>query len=141
MRRQLIRYIFTLIVCLAGFAVRSEAQFKEKAFDQTYNDHADTTGTADSAALFSFKEFFGGLAHKNTMKIGTMFAGSVVLPGTAQIYNKDYWKLPIVYGGIGALAGTGGYYYHKYSKTKKAYDQFQTAKNEFETKYKAQRLE
>lgn len=93
MRRQLIRYIFTLIVCLAGFAVRSEAQFKEKAFDQTYNDHADTTGTADSAALFSFKEFFGGLAHKNTMKIGTMFAGSVVLPGTAQIYNKDYWKL------------------------------------------------
>jgi hypothetical protein len=75
------------------------------------------------------------------MKIGTMFAGSVVLPGTAHIYNKDYLKLPVIYGGIGALAGTGGYYYHKYSKTKKAYDQFQTAKNEFETKYKAQGLE
>ena len=51
------------------------------------------------------------------MKIGTMFAGSVVLPGTAQIYNKQYWKLPIIYGGIGALAGTGGYYLHKYNQS------------------------
>jgi hypothetical protein len=91
--------------------------------------------------LFSVKEFFGGLAHKNTVKIGTLFAGSVVLPGTAQIYNKDYWKLPVIYGGIGALAGTGGYYYHKYAKAQKAFNQFETAKNEFETRYKAQGLE
>ncbi|MBR5300321.1 MAG: hypothetical protein IKU36_08750 [Bacteroidales bacterium] len=140
MHRQLIRYIFALIVCLTGFSVRSEAQFKEKAFEQTYNDQVDSTATADSAVLFSIKEFFGGLAHKNTVKIGTMFAGSAILPGTAQIYNKDYWKLPIVYGGIGALAGTGGYYYHRYSKSQKAYDQFEIAKNEFETKYKAQGL-
>jgi hypothetical protein len=46
-----------------------------------------------------------------------MFAGSVMMPGTAQIYNKQYWKLPIVYGGIGALAGTGGYYLHQYKKS------------------------
>ena len=135
MRRQLIRYIFAMIVCLAGFAVRSEAQFKEEAFQQTYNDPNDTTATGDSAALFSFKEFFGGLAHKNKLKIGTMFAGSVVLPGTAQIYNKDYWKLPVIYGGIGALAGTGGYYLHKYSVTQKAYDRFDAARTEFEKKY------
>ncbi len=27
---------------------------------------------------------------------------SAVLPGLGQIYNRQYWKLPLVYGGIGA---------------------------------------
>ena len=116
--KRLIRYIAASILFLAGFALEGNAQFKEGAFTQTYNDEADTTGVRDTSdKLFSFKEFFGGLAHKNQMKIGTMFAGSVVLPGTAQIYNKQYWKLPIIYGGIGALAGTGGYYLNKYNQS------------------------
>lgn len=116
--KRLLRYIAASILFLAGFALEGNAQFKEGAFTQTYNDEADTTGVRDTSdKLFSFKEFFGGLAHKNQMKIGTMFAGSVVLPGTAQIYNKQYWKLPIIYGGIGALAGTGGYYLNKYNQS------------------------
>ena len=131
MHRQFIRYISLLIICLAGFAVRSEAQFKEEAFKQTYN--ADSTSKVDTVdKMFSFKDFAGGLAHKNKMKIGTMFIGSVVLPGTAQIYNKDYWKLPVIYGGIGAFAGTGGYYLHQYSKSKKAYDQWELDRLDFE---------
>ena len=131
---RLLKHIFVCIVLLAGAALTSHAQFKEGAFTQTYNDPADTTGVADTTdKLFSFKEFFGGLAHKNELKIGTMFAGSVVLPGTAQIYNKQYWKLSIVYGGIGALAGTGGYYLHQYKKSQKAYDAYMTVKAEHES--------
>ena len=115
-----LKYIVLSILFFAGFSITSKAQFKEDAFSQTYNDPSDTTGRADTTdKLFSFKEYFGGLSHKNSMKIGTMFAGSIVIPGASQIYNKDYWKLPIVYGGIGALAGTGGYYLHQYNKSGK----------------------
>ncbi len=134
MPRQAIKYILLIVIFLTGFALTGRAQFKEEAFTLTYNNPNDTTSRGDTA-MFSIKDYFGGLAHKNNIKIGHMFAGSVILPGTAQIYNKDYWKLPVVYGGIGALAGTGGYYLHKYSKTQKVYDKWNEAKITFEKQY------
>lgn len=35
---------------------------------------------------------------------------AAVFPGLGQIYNKKYWKLPLVYGGIGII----GYWIHYY---------------------------
>lgn len=130
------RYILSFIICLAGFAVDSSAQFKEEAFTQTYNERGDSTAVSDTAAkLFSFKDWAGGMSHKHTIKIGTMFTGAVIMPGTAQFYNKDYWKMPIFYAGMGAFAGSGGYYISKYKKTKKAFDRYQADKDAFELQY------
>lgn len=46
---------------------------------------------------------------------------SAIVPGLGQIYNRRYWKLPIVYAGYAALvyaiSWNGGYY----TKYKKAY--------------------
>lgn len=46
---------------------------------------------------------------------------SAILPGLGQIYNKRYWKLPIVYGAL----GTGIYFYidnnNSYNRYRSAY--------------------
>ena len=42
---------------------------------------------------------------------------SAVLPGFGQVYNKRYWKLPLIYGGIGASI----YFYDANNKNFKRY--------------------
>jgi hypothetical protein len=36
---------------------------------------------------------------------------SAVFPGMGQVYNKKYWKLPLVYGGFAALIGVAKFYH------------------------------
>jgi len=43
-----------------------------------------------------------GKRQKDTLEITRMFSAAVVLPGYSQVYNRQYWKLPIVYGAIGS---------------------------------------
>ncbi len=100
------KFLVTLLFVL--FAAGASAQFRSEAFQQSYND--DKATSKDSTdVLFSFKDYFSGLSHKNEIKIGTMFAGSLLCIGGEQIYNRQYWKLPIVYSAILAPLGTGIY--------------------------------
>ena len=46
---------------------------------------------------------------------------SAILPGWGQIYNKKYWKLPIVYGALGTSAGIFFFNLQTYKDTRKAY--------------------
>jgi hypothetical protein len=46
---------------------------------------------------------------------------SAILPGLGQIYNKKYWKLPIVYGGLGVCGGIFFYNLTNYKDTRFAY--------------------
>ena len=45
---------------------------------------------------------------------------SAVLPGLGQVYNKKYWKVPIVYGALGA-----GIYFYK--QNDKDYNRYRSA--------------
>lgn len=49
---------------------------------------------------------------------------SAILPGLGQIYNKKYWKLPLVYGGFGALGYAVTFNQTNFSKYKNAYIDF-----------------
>lgn len=46
---------------------------------------------------------------------------SAILPGWGQIYNKKYWKLPIVYGALGTSAGIFFFNLQTYKDTRFAY--------------------
>lgn len=106
--------IFLVLAGLIAFSTYSQAQFKEDAFTQNYNSPNDSTARKDTAdVLFSFKQFFRGVNHKEDLKIGTMFGGSTLFVGCEQIYNRQYWKLPIIYGGLGATIGMGIHYRNK----------------------------
>lgn len=46
---------------------------------------------------------------------------SAMIPGWGQIYNKKYWKLPLVYGALGTTAAVFFYNVKNYKLLKQAY--------------------
>mgnify|MGYP003574988716 CR=1 FL=1 len=46
---------------------------------------------------------------------------SAILPGWGQVYNKKYWKLPLVYGALGTTAGVFVYNVNWYNRFRYAY--------------------
>jgi hypothetical protein len=43
---------------------------------------------------------------------------SCALPGAGQVYNGQYWKVPIIYGGIGTLVYVSQFYNVRYKQLK-----------------------
>ena len=52
----------------------------------------------------------------------TMLA--ITFPGLGQVYNRKYWKIPLVYAGFGALVYTISFNGKNYNKMMKAYQDF-----------------
>ena len=63
---------------------------------------ADTTAAADSVQGFSIRKLVRGYAGRDTLTPGYMLLGTAIVPGAAQMYNHDWWKVPVIYAGIGA---------------------------------------
>lgn len=127
MRRYFI-ILFSLFLLLAGVQDAS-AQFRTNKMEtgNSLGNMAAPPGAAqqravsdtsnvvtDSLAGFSFKRLIRGYAGKDTLTPGYMLLGAALVPGAGQIHNKDYWKLPIVYGGIGAGIYSGIHFNKKY---------------------------
>ncbi len=58
----------------------------------------------------------------DSMALRKVCWASLVLPGFGQIYNKQYWKLPILYGTVGASLGMCIHENSKYKPLKKQFD-------------------
>lgn len=69
---------------------------------------------------------------------------STALPGLGQAYNKKYWKIPLIYIGLGGLAYSINYNHKNYIKYRSAYrirmDKDTTTHDPFEKIYNPDQL-
>ncbi len=85
------KYILLIFLLLTGIC--AQAQFR--------------TAPAQAAKPLG-KNWWYGLTGRDSLSVARVWSGSLFMPGYAQLYNHDYWKLPVLYGGIGGLI-YGGY--------------------------------
>lgn len=85
---------------------------------EVQTDKRDTTSVpVDTTQGFSIKRAVRGYFHKDTLTPGYLLLGSVVVPGASQLYNKQYWKVPLTYAGIGSGLFCGIWGGNQYKKT------------------------
>lgn len=70
----------------------------------------------------------------DSMALRKVCYAAAVLPGYGQIYNKQYWKLPILYGTVGASLGLCLWSNSKYKPLKNEFDAI-TDKSLLRTEY------
>lgn len=78
--------------------------------EEPYISRGDSSLAEVEKAPGTLKIMFSG-------KPGRALAYSLIIPGGGQIYNKRYWKAPIVWGGVGLFI----YYIDRYSRQEKSF--------------------
>jgi len=68
---------------------------------------------------------------KHSPKLATYLSAAV--PGAGQVFNKKYWKVPIIYAGFAGGIYLNNYYNKKYQTYKNAYDSIIKIKNDTAT--------
>ena len=94
-----------IFISLYFFSVKTTAQSTNSI---TTSDKINST---DSSNKKKIKKF-------NTR---TATLRSAMIPGWGQIYNKKYWKLPLVYGGLGITASVFQYNVKNYNLLRQAF--------------------
>jgi hypothetical protein len=93
----IMRYFLSIIFFLFVFGITASAQDSSKQKMNKY-DSAFKAHSPKKAAI-----------------------RSAIVPGLGQIYNRKYWKLPIIYAGLGISAGVFIYNLGQYRDTRFAY--------------------
>ncbi|MFC3158777.1 hypothetical protein SAMN05443633_11535 [Chryseobacterium arachidis] len=121
------KILFTFFLCLFALVysqvnpndtIRVEYHPKDSVSVEKNN----TAKPKTEAKIVSDLEKANGPIRK-TLKLNPTKAGlySAVLPGLGQIYNKKYWKAPIVWGAVGAGVGIAIWNDNQYKKYREYY--------------------
>jgi len=105
--------IFFSILCLSLLLTSVNSLAQEK---KPVSDAKDSTPVVKNKV--SSKKYDSATKAKSPKEAAIR---SAIFPGLGQIYNKKYWKLPIVYGAMGTCVGVFLYNLGNYKDTKFAY--------------------
>jgi TM2 domain-containing membrane protein YozV len=87
----------------------------------SFGQQRDTAKKLIDTARSSIKKSSADMVKKRS-EAGKAAIRSAIIPGWGQIYNKKYWKLPIVYGILAIPVVTFSYNKTWYDKTREAYN-------------------
>ena len=97
-----------LVLLFAGLCTSGWAQVKADTVEVT----RDTTLIDSNQPIDTIRSY----ATRFDPRKAILYAA--ILPGSGQVYNKKYWKLPLVYGGMGLLLYSVSFYQKTYVKYK-----------------------
>ena len=69
---------------------------------------------------------------RDSIRLSRMTMYSIPVPGFSQLYNKQYWKIPVLYGTVAAGVGVYAWQTKLYKPYKRQYDRFVGYKNSLE---------
>ncbi|WP_294199909.1 MULTISPECIES: DUF5683 domain-containing protein [Chryseobacterium] len=118
------KILFTFFLCLFAFAFSQVNPNDTIRVDYRPKDSigVEKNNTKTEAKVVSDLEKANGPTQK-TLKLNPTKAGlySAVLPGLGQVYNKKYWKVPIVLGAVGTGVGIAIWNDNQYKKYREYY--------------------
>ena len=118
------RILFTFFLCLFALAYSQVNPNDTIRVDYRPKDSVavEKNNTKTEAKVVADLEKANGPT-KKTLKLNPTKAGlySAVLPGLGQVYNKKYWKVPIVLGAVGAGVGIAVWNDNQYRKYREYY--------------------
>lgn len=118
------KILFTFFLCVFAFAFSQVNPNDTIRVDYRPKDSigVERNNTKTEAKVVSDLEKANGPTQK-TLKLNPTKAGlySAVLPGLGQVYNKKYWKVPIVLGAVGTGVGIAIWNDNQYKKYREYY--------------------
>ncbi|WBX96455.1 DUF5683 domain-containing protein [Chryseobacterium gambrini] len=118
------KILFTFFLCLFAVAYSQVNPNDTIRVDYRPKDSVavEKNNTKTEAKVVADLEKANGPT-KKTLKLNPTKAGlySAVLPGLGQVYNKKYWKVPIVLGAVGAGVGIAVWNDNEYRKYREYY--------------------
>lgn len=107
--RKLLLLLFIAAIPAVGFTQKKEVLLDADSSGKTVTALIDSNATGQPVKKV------------RVYNPGKAALRSAILPGLGQIYNRKYWKLPIVYGALGTSAAVFLYNFKNYKDTRFAY--------------------